>query len=317
MMGVDIFLKKRNLLRFALSMGLSLGILYYVFFQFINIGELIETISYISLPFLVVSDFPYIVQTLLYSYRLKLGLERAGVEVSFGRAYWSHLFGMFWSNFALGKLGYFAAALPISRNIHFSESTGVISAIQTLDLAVKGFAAVLGLLMLSQIIELHEMRFWVLVMSVSFIILGTVFLVLVWREKLPFNLKISEIPFIGGFLHSFKDSAFMVRETALKIVLVAIVGWFLRGIEWFLLSRACGIDFSFVLCFFMHPLLTMIRMIPVTFSGLGVLEFVLVKLFPLIPPEKLVLFGMFDMVNNIFIDMFALKELHSVYRRHA
>jgi len=53
-------------------------------------------------------------------------------------------------------------------------------------------------------------------------------------------------------------------------------------------------------------------MIPFTFSGLGVLEFALIKLFPMIPPEKLVLFGMLDMINNVFFDVLSLKELKTV-----
>lgn len=309
---MDVFLNRRNLIKLVLSIGLRLAMLYYVFFEFINIEGFLETIQYISLPLLIASDIPYIAQTLLYGYRLKLGLGETDVEISYGRAYWSHLFGMFWSNFALGKLGYFAAALPLRRHINVSDSTGVISAIQSLDLAVKGVAAVLELMAISQVAELHEVRFWALNISMGFIILGVAFLALVWPEKPPLNLELSKIPLVGGFLHSIKDSGFRVRGAGPKIVIIAIIGWFLRGAEWYALSYACWIGFSFALCFFLHPLLTIIRMIPVTFSGLSVLEFTLIKLFPSILPEKLVFFGMLDMVNNIFVDKLALKELSSI-----
>lgn len=310
--GINVLFVRKNLLQLVLSIALSLGILYYVFFEFIDIKRFIQSILYISLPFLIISDLPYAIQTMLYSYRLKLGLREAGYNVRYGRVYWSHLFGMFWSNFALGKLGYYAAALPLRRKIKISESTGIISAIQCLDLAVKGVAAVLGLFMLSQLINVQEVRFWVLIMAGGFILLGATFLVLVWRENLPFNLNPSKIPFLGGFIQSFKDSSYMVRGIAVEIVIFAIIGWFLRGVEWFFLSYASGIYFSFIVCFFLHPLLTIIRMIPLTFSGLGVLEFTLIKLFPAIPPEKLVLFGMLDMVNNVFFDVLSLKELRNV-----
>ena len=219
---------------------------------------------------------------------------------------------MFWSNFALGKLGYYAAALPLRRKIKISESTGVISAIQSLDLAVKGVAAVLGLFALSQLMNIQEVRFWVLIMAGGFILLGAIFLALVWRENLPFNLNPSKIPFIGSFIQSFKNSSYMVKGIAAEIIIFAIIGWFLRGVEWFFLSYASGIYFPYITCFFMHPLLTIIRMIPFTFSGLGVLEFTLIKLFPEISPEKLVLFGMLDMVNNVFFDIISLKEIRNI-----
>jgi len=308
----DTLLNGKSLLRLALSMSLSLCILYYVFFEFIDIQKFIQSIFYISLPFLILSDLPYAIQTMLYGYRLKLGLRKAGYNVSYGRVYWSHLFGMFWSNFALGKLGYYATVLPLRKYVKVSDSTGIISAIQSLDLTVKGVAAVFGLFMLSQLINIQEVKFWVLITAGGFILLGAIFLVLVWRESLPFNLKPSEIPFLGGFIKSFKDSGYMVKGIAVEIVIFAVIGWFLRGIEWFLLSYACGIYFPFIVCFSLHPLLTLIRMIPITFSGLGMLELTLIKIFPAIPPEKLVLFGMFDMVNNIFFDIISLKEVRNV-----
>ena len=310
--GIGALFAGRSLLRLAFSIALSLGILYYVFFEFIDIKYFIKSILCISLPFLIISDFPYAIQTMLYGYRLKLGLQEAGCDVRYGRVYWSHLFGMFWSNFALGKLGYYAAVLPLRRKIKISKSIGVISAIQGLDLIVKGVAAILGLIMLSHLLSVKEVRIWVIITAGGFIILASTFLVLVWRENLPFNLNPSKIPFLGNFIQSFKDSSYMVKGIALEIVIISLAGWFLRGVEWFLLSYACGIHFTFIVCFFLHPLLTIIRMIPFTFNGLGVLEFTLINLFPEISSEKLVLFGMLDMVNNIFFDVLSLKELRNV-----
>lgn len=306
------FMNQKNLIRAILSAGLSLAILYFVFFKFIDIKKFREILVQISLPFLIASDIPYFIQTILYSYRLKMGLNSAGLRVQWGRAYWSHLFGMFWSNFAFGKLGYFAAALPLRREIQLSESTGVISAIQTIDLAVKGFAAFLGLTAISQMVETSKIRLLALILSLGFFVLGTTFITLLWRERLPFNIELSKIPFVGENLVRFKRSGFMVKGVASKIVIIAIFGWLLRGIEWYALSHSCGIYFPFTLCFFLHPLLTIIRMIPITFSGLGIMEFTLITLFPSVSPEKLVIFGLLDMVNNMFIDVFSLKELHTI-----
>lgn len=306
------FLNRKNLIRTGLSIGLSIAILYYLFFKCLSIEHFWDNLAYISIPFLILSDLPYFIQTLLYGYRLKRGLNEAGFPITFKKVYWSHLFGMLCSNFLFGKLGYFGASLSLKKELGYSESTGVISAIQGLDLIVKGFAALSGLLVLSMIIGVTGLHFWVSIVIGIFIVSGILFLIFMWREEPPFGLEVSKIPFFGKFLDSFRKSGFMVRNIAFEIIGFSIVGWFLRGVEWLILSYACGIDFSFIICFFLHPLLTIIRMIPITFSGLGALELTLIVLFPSIAPEKLVLFGILDMINNVFVDIIALKEIRKI-----
>lgn len=214
---------------------------------------------------------------------------------------------MFWSNFALGKLGYFAAALPLRKHTAISDSTGVISAIQGLDLAVKGTAAIIGLWYLSQIVEIQEIRFWAFAMSIGFVIIGTATLALLWFGKSIIN--VSKIPYLGDYLVNFVNSGYLVRGAAPKILGMAIIGWFLRGFEWMILFYACGIQIPYTTAFLLHPLLTIIRMVPFTFSGMGVLEFTLIQIFPNIPPEQLIIFGLLDMINNMIIEAISLKEM--------
>jgi len=125
-------------------------------------------------------------------------------------------------------------------------------------------------------------------------------------------INVTKIPCLGGYLDDFVNSGYLVKGVAPKILGVAIIGWLLRGFEWMLLFYACGIQLPYMTAFLLHPLLTIIRMIPFTFSGMGVLEFTLIKLFPSYPPENLVMFGLLDMVNNMLIEMIALRELPSI-----
>lgn len=306
------FLNKKNLIRVGLSIGFSLAILYYLFANFVSIGDFWSNLASIPIPLLLLSDLPYVFQTLLYGYRLKRGLNTAGFAITLKSAYWSHLFGMLCSNFLLGKLGYFGASLPLKKEVGYSDSTGVMSAIQSLDLIVKGFAALFGLLVLSAIIDITNLPLWVTIVAGGFIVSGILFLIFMWRDNPPFGLEVSKFPLFGKFLGNFRKSGFTVRKIALEIIGISTVGWLLRGVEWLILSYVCGINFSFIICLCLHPLLTIIRMIPVTLSGLGALELTLIVLFPSIVPEKLVLFGILDMVNNFFVDVIALSEIRKI-----
>jgi len=309
-MATNGLFNKKNIIQLVISLGLSLVILYYVFFEFIDLEKFLDTLNYVSIPLLLASDIPYLIQSLLYGYRLQIGLNEAGISVPYRKAYWSHLFGMFWSNFALGKLGYFAAAFPMRKHTNISDSTGVISAIQSLDLVVKGTAAIIGLIFLSKIVEIKEIKLWAMTMSVGFVIVGITILAVLWFGKSV--IRVENIPVLRRYFVGFMDSGYLVRGVAPQILGLAIVGWFLRGLEWMLLFYACGIKLPYLTAFLLHPLLTIIRMIPFTFSGMGVLEFTLIKLFPSFPPENLVMFGLLDMVNNMFIEIISLKELQSI-----
>lgn len=86
----------------------------------------------------------------------------------------------------------------------------------------------------------------------------------------------------------------------------------MRGAEWSILGYAVGINLSFITWLMLHPLLSIVRLIPITVTGLGVFELTFIMLFPEIDAAKQVTFGMLDMVNNSFVDAIGLLSLRKL-----
>lgn len=291
----------------VISVLVSGFFLLYLFRVYLDYRDLLFHLKNISLFLLIASDLPYFIQTSLYAYRLQLGFRASGRTLTYGEAFWSHLFGMLCSNFALGKMGYYATCYPLSRKIDYSFSMGVITAIQSLDMIVKAIGAFIGGLFILNYLNTLQLRVITFSLSFFFIVAGGVLLLFMWGndENTPF--RIESIPLIGLSLVRFRDASKSIQSVQVEIILLAVIGWVLRGFEWYLLSLSTNLGLSFTVCFLLHPLLTIIRMVPFTFNGVGLLEFVLISVFPSISPEKLVVFGVLDFLNNILVEIFAIQ----------
>jgi uncharacterized membrane protein YbhN (UPF0104 family) len=284
-------------------------LLFYIFQIYLDYKNLLFHLKNVSLFLLVLSDLPYFIQTSLYAYRLQIGFRASGHSLSYGKAFWSHLFGMLCSNFGLGKLGYYAACYPLHEKINYSFSMGVITSIQSLDMIVKAIGALIGGIFFINYLTTFQLRLITFSLSIGFIVAGGVLLVLMWSNDDILPIKIEHIPIFGVYLARFKEASKTIKPVQTDIILIAVIGWVLRGFEWYLLSLATNLGLSFSTCFLLHPLLTIIRMVPFTFNGVGLLEFVLISVFPSISPEKLVVFGMLDFMNNLLVEIFAITIL--------
>ena len=73
----------------------------------------------------------------------------------------------------------------------------------------------------------------------------------------------------------------------------------------------CGINLSYLTFFFLHPLLTVIRYVPLTPAGIGIFEGATILGFSLfgVPAENALLLSFFDRIDNVIVDLFAVKEV--------
>ena len=88
--------------------------------------------------------------------------------------------------------------------------------------------------------------------------------------------------FTGGLmgkLEEYRKSAHRTRKAIPEIAFLTILGWVLKGFEWYFLGLALGIGqigwFGF---FLLHPLVTAMGFVPITPSGMGVQEYAIVAI---------------------------------------
>ena len=73
-------------------------------------------------------------------------------------------------------------------------------------------------------------------------------------------------------LEEFKESAHNTQKAIPEIIAITLICWLLKGLEWWFLGMALGINVPWIAFFLIHPLVTALAFVPITPAGIGVQE---------------------------------------------
>ncbi len=297
--------------RFLLSILVSIVILGLIFWQVINFQDFLSALTLVSIPLFFASDIPYVIQSVIMGYRLSWAMKKSGVETSWKDGWLAHLFGMLGSDFSVGRTAYLSASLPFKSAL--AGNIGTVSALIVVDVMVKAGLGIISALYFFGFFGLG-INPLLLLFAVAVILAGGIFFVLIFN---PRSIRyVRKIPYAGKIIMpyytQFKTALESLKGHLFYLCLFPLMGWVLRGFEWWILGYAVGINMSFFTWFMLHPLLTLVRLVPVTVTGLGIFELTLIGTFPNIVASKLVTFGILDMINNSFVDVFGLLSLKRI-----
>lgn len=294
--------------RFLLSVVVSIAILIIIFLNFLQLEQFLEALSGVNFLLFLASDIPYLIQAVLMGYRLSWAMRKSGVKTSLWESILAHLFGMLGSDFSMGRTGYLLSSLPFKSKL--AGNIGVVSTLVVVDVIMKATVGVFSAIFFIYFFGVKINPF--LFMFATTVILGGILFFLLIKSHKSIRI-VASIPLIGRIIlpyyRDFRESLESLRGKLLFLLVFPFLGWILRGVEWNILGFAVGIDFPFFVWLMLHPLLSLVRLIPITLTGLGVFELTFIMLFPEIDPAKQVTFGILDMVNNSFIDVLGLLSI--------
>ena len=205
-----IHLKKNNgktaknaekIARFIIVFFISIVVLLGVIERRSSLFELVQTLLSINIILFFLSNAPYFVQALIMGFRLKLCFEKVGTKITFKNAFFSHLAGMFFSDFSMGRTGYLAAALPIESNINLS--LGVVSTTVAVDAIFKGVTGGICILIFSILFFRYEYTLMAIAVSTFMAGGGILFLLYVWKDVDLLERISVKIPIFGQRLALF------------------------------------------------------------------------------------------------------------------
>jgi len=291
-------------------------VLIVLILQTINVPRLIKTLTEVDVKFLILAILAYIIQNLILSFRLFKCINFIGYRISWAEIFWLHLFGMLWSDVTPGQAGYLILVYPLSKSkkIPVSESLSCLGTITSLELIVKAATGAISLAFLITQISDPAFIFLGLMGIIAILIMSFIFLMLCWADIKILSRIVKRFPLFGMKLldltEKFKSASQALKRKAYFIIYISLIGWLLRGFEWTFLGYACEIPLSFIIFLMLHPLLTAVRFVPLTPAGLGMFEGITILGFSLfgVPAENAFLFSLFDRVDNIVVDIFAVKE---------
>ena len=291
--------------RFILTAVIFSALIYMM-----NPFSLVNVISSIKIQYLSLAITSYFLMTSIMAYRLYHILEKMGEKVKFFDIFMAHSFGMLSSDIGFGKIGYLSTVPVMANNSNVKSDRGLstILGIQSLELIVKGGAAVASFALITFFSNISLIFLTpVLISAGSIVILGILGIIFLFYK--PFWLE--DVPVFGDVAGYFNKYP-LFKSSFSFIVGVSLVCWFIHGVEWYFLGQTLSLLLPFTVFLALHPILTLSKFIPLTPGSFGVFDLTVIWGLGLfgIKPELAFVFALLDRFDNI-VDLVSLKELVS------
>lgn len=312
-----------------LNLALSLAV-FAAIFWLVGMDKISAVLATVDPSLIALAVATYFLVTAGMSYRIMIVLRSMGEKLGFMHAAPSNLAGMLASDFTPARVGYFFTALSLSSShgIKLEKAFVAIFGPQLFDFLIKTLAAAALTVIIVQRTGTSDVlvNVTIIAAALSAILCAAVLVFhppsLGWLsplERLP--LASRAFPFLRR-MHEHSDRILSVKW---QVVGITFFTWFLKGVEWLLLSRAVGIaisgdvlyDLAFMMVF--QGALTIIQFIPgPTIAGAGASEaaFAAVLLAFGVPFESSVTFGFLTRAVMVAVDVFSLPVIVGYLRTH-
>lgn len=309
--------------RRVLQVLIGLTILALLFYE-IDIHEVLNTMREADLLLFALAAASYSCYHLFMAYRLSFLLGKMGTKIRFSHSFFAHIAGMLAADVTPGSAGFFLVPYFLKNRTNCSIARGMaaILAPQGIEFILKVIGGTLGLLFFITVLssDIHTNVLVPFCIGGSiFFALGIAILWIVWTGESYSTTVLAKIPLVRKFQHQFeemKDNSFHVKGSIIIILGIYLICWILLALQWQLLGLSLGVtELSFLAYFLLHPVITILRFVPITISGLGLMEGATAILFLLLGiPNGMTIglsFSLLVRLNMIVVDSIGLNGLFS------
>lgn len=317
-------------LQIVLNLVVSL-VLFALIIYLVGADEISNVVLNARMDLLALSVLFYLALTLIMSFRIKVVLSSMGEKLSLQKIYPSNLAGLLASDFTPARVGYFFTAFSLSsRNSIATEKTiATIFGPQLFDFLIKATSATLLTAMIVSTFGANGILLNIVLIVCSFTAILFAGLLVFYPPMLDMLSFLKVLPFAGkvfGFLRSMHQHSHRIFSVKWEIVWITLFSWLVKGTEWFLLSRAIGIeifgdmvqDILFMMVF--QGAITIIQFVPVpTLAGAGASEagFAAILFLFGVPFEQSVAFGLLTRFVMIVADVFSIPVILEYLHKHS
>lgn len=312
--------------------ALGTVIILVLILSFINIGELVSTILSVDLFLFSMALLVCIAVNLMMVTRIYYLLGKMGHGIKFTSIIKSHLSGMLMSDFTPARSGYFFTAISLSANHSIPLERSILSILgpQIIDFMGKLIFAFLLILWVMNSFSVFQGSEALILLGILGIALVLVFFsaLILSKRLLRMFLFMEKLPLLSKLFHLFRlmqDNSKLLLSEIWVLIGFAILGAFLKGLEWFFIAQSLGIVITgtyldvFFFMFF-HPMITFIQFLPIpTLAGAGAGEAAgaaILAVF-MVPASIGIAFGFLTRGIMILVDVFGLPEILSILKKQS
>jgi uncharacterized membrane protein YbhN (UPF0104 family) len=211
----------------------------------------------------------YSITFLILSFRWRRILRALGEDLPFLVAYQAFAGGVLLSDMTPGKIGDLSRPLLVKDRLALNK--GIVSVVidRYTDLLTSFSLGLVGMLFITRAGPYHLLGLAAILM----IIASTS---LIWfRRSLVVSLLRGRFPIFMGITYSFEDAISHVRGVRGLVagsVLITILAWITHALRIMIIARSIGFDLPLPVLVLALPLVSALSLVPVTISGLGLVE---------------------------------------------
>ena len=256
-------------LKRAARILIGLSLIASLLYRF-DLGVVFSTIISAKLYYLFLAAFVYSITFFILSTRWRMILHSMGEDLPIVPAYQAFAGGMVISDLTPGRIGEFARPLLVRDRIDLNRGIASVAIDRYADILTTFILGLSGMLLLAQ----HGSH----MILASSIILFIVVLSSIFWFKRSFIIKqmdrlgSSRITEIAHALDSALHGVADIKGLMLRSVLLTAVAWVVHALRIALIAKSVGFDVPLQMLFLLQPLVSSLALVPITISGLGLVE---------------------------------------------
>jgi len=245
--------------------------LIFVLILILNPLKILSTISSIQLIYLIPAVFLYALTLGILAYRWQKILEDMNIQVSLRQAYFAFVGGLLISDITPGRIGEISRPFLLSKTPHENKSILSVILDRSMDFATIAILGTFGILF---IIPGDKGKFiWALAVPVIVIIL----IIAMWYSHRPFKRIVAffRIPTLMNLIDITVDAVNGLKTpkiTVLRSILITLLAWGGHTLRFLIIATSLGYSGNMLQLFFILPLISILSIVPITISGLGLVE---------------------------------------------
>lgn len=261
--------RKLDILKGLIRILIS-SIILFVFFYKLNVNQVLSTILHARFQYLALAVVVYSLTFLILSSRWRMILAHMGCSLPVLVAYQAFAGGMIVSDLTPARIG--DVSRPLLVRDRLSLSTGMVS------IAIDRYADIFTTFSLGvsgMILLLHRNSYAVL--SVTVVLILLLGLAALWVRR-PLIIKfIERLNFarLNELLVNVDDTISSMKEVRWvlgRAILLTTMAWIFQALRVLLIAKSIGYDIPLGSLFLLQPLVSILALVPITFSGLGLVE---------------------------------------------
>ncbi|WP_455364012.1 lysylphosphatidylglycerol synthase transmembrane domain-containing protein, partial [[Eubacterium] cellulosolvens] len=235
------------LVQVIIGLTILAGVGWYIGAQNIE-----KVLAQMDLSFILLSFLAYIGMNLIFAVRLKRVLEVLGYKINYLKTLLIQYGGMLASDITPARSGYFAVPVMLaSEKVPIPIGLSSILGIQSIEFFIKMFGGCLALFYLLYTVSLSRDIFVLSFFGVVLMFAGGVVLATaMWSKRAAGLIEfLNRLPLIGRISHflfgkvaEFQEESQKIKSIAAEILILTIVSWFVKALEWYFIALALGID---------------------------------------------------------------------------